>query len=88
MDRQLKLTGLEFLKDLNGFSYGDIPRQYQRRIDECPVTLFLIQPNTPEKVKYSIFRRINTGGLVLNNQEIRNALAEPKRARISWEACK
>ena len=74
VDGKLRLHGLEYLTDFNGFKYDDLPRTYKRRIDECPVTLFLIQPGTPEKVKYSIFRRINTGGLVLNDQEIRNAM--------------
>ncbi|MEW6713121.1 MAG: DUF262 domain-containing protein [Candidatus Riflebacteria bacterium] len=77
IDKKLKLHGLEYLKDFTGKSYDDLPRTYQRRIDECPVTLFLIQPGTPEAVKYSIFRRINTGGLTLNDQEIRNAMASP-----------
>jgi hypothetical protein len=61
-----------------GATYDDLPRSYQRRIDECPVTLFLIQPGTPDEVKYSIFRRINTGGMTLTFQEIRNAMAKPR----------
>ncbi len=76
IDKSLRLIGLEYLKDVEGMSYDDLPRLYKRRIDECAVTLFLIQPGTPEAVKYSIFRRINTGGLVLNDQEIRNAMAK------------
>lgn len=75
--KKLRLRGLEYLKEFVGKTYEELPRTYQRRIDECPVTLFLIQPGTPDKVKYSIFRRINTGGLVLTNQEIRNAMAKP-----------
>ncbi|MGK5094761.1 DUF262 domain-containing protein [Deltaproteobacteria bacterium TL4] len=78
VEKKLKLRGLEYLKNFTGFSYDDLPRTYQRRIDECPVTLFLIQPGTPAAVKYSIFRRINTGGLVLNDQEIRNAMTKPE----------
>jgi len=78
VDKKLKLHGLEYLKNFDGKGYEDLPRTYKRRIDECPVTLFLIQPGTPEKVKYSIFRRINTGGLVLNDQEIRNAMTTPQ----------
>lgn len=78
VDQKLSLHGLEYLKDLSGLKYEALPRTYKRRIDECPVTLFLIQPGTPEAVKYSVFRRINTGGLVLNDQEIRNAMAMPK----------
>jgi hypothetical protein len=64
------------LKDLKGKTYEELNRTYKRRIAECPVTYFQILPGTPDEVKYSIFRRINTGGLVLNNQEIRNALAK------------
>ena len=81
IDKKLTLHGLEYLKDYNGKKYDDLPRTYKRRIDECAVTLFLIQPGTPEPVKYSIFRRINTGGLVLNDQEIRNAMAKPEVRR-------
>ena len=76
--KKLRLHGLEYLKEFNGKTYSELPRTYQRRIDECSVTLFLIQPGTPEKVKYSVFRRINTGGLVLTDQEIRNAMARPE----------
>ncbi|NCB39858.1 MAG: DUF262 domain-containing protein [Erysipelotrichia bacterium] len=75
IDKKLKLSGLEYLNEFNGRIYDDLPRTYQRRIDECPIISFLIQPGTPEPVKYSIFRRINTGGLTLNDQEIRNAMA-------------
>jgi len=77
IDKRLTLRGLEYLTDFNGLKYDDLHRTYTRRIDECPVTLFLIQPGTPDAVKYSIFRRINTGGLVLSDQEIRNAMAKP-----------
>lgn len=77
VDKKLKLSGLEYLENFKGKGYDELPRTYKRRIDECPVTLFLIQPGTPDPVKYSVFRRINTGGLVLNNQEIRNAMTKP-----------
>lgn len=77
VEKKLRLSGLEYLEDFMGKGYEELPRTYKRRIDECPVTLFLIQSGTPDPVKYSIFRRINTGGLVLNNQEIRNAMTKP-----------
>lgn len=78
IENNLVLKELEYLTELNGNSYEQLKRPHIRRIDECPVTLFLIQPDTPDEVKYSVFRRLNTGGLQLNSQEIRNAMATPE----------
>ena len=36
--------------------------------------MYVIEPPTPERVKYDIFDRVNRGGTRLNNQEMRNAL--------------
>ncbi|WP_252178011.1 DUF262 domain-containing protein [Endozoicomonas sp. 4G] len=77
--RPLRLHGLEFLsKELQGKTYDELPRVYKRRLKECQVTTYQIRPTTPTEVKYSIFQRINTGGLTLNNQEIRHAMAKPR----------
>jgi len=74
VEKSFKLKNLEFLIALNGKNYDDLERPLQRTIDDTQLVTYQIEAQTPKKVRYSIFNRINTGGLSLNAQEIRQAL--------------
>jgi len=77
-----KFRGLEYLKDFNNITFDDLPRQYIRRIKETSIIAFTVEKGTPDQVVYNIFQRINTGGMVLNDQEIRQALYQGKATKL------
>jgi hypothetical protein len=79
-EEALRLTGLEFLTDYEGKTFKELPHSMQRRFREAQITAYLIKPGTPEDVRYSIFYRVNTGGVMLNDQEIRHILNQDGHA--------
>lgn len=70
----LKLSDMQYLTDLNGKTFDEIPRPYKRTINELEITSTIIRPSTPDLVRFNIFARLNQGGLIVNGQEIRNAI--------------
>lgn len=83
MKNEFKLKNLEYLSECNGKYFKStgngkndgLESIFVRRIEQTQLFINIIDPQTPGKVKYDIFKRINTGGKALNNQEIRNCLA-------------
>lgn len=72
--KTLHLRDLEFLTDFEGKSYDDLNFETRRDLRMLHVTVHLLKRGTPDRVKYVLFKRLNTGGLVLRSQEIRNAM--------------
>ncbi|MFB9055893.1 DUF262 domain-containing protein [Mariniflexile ostreae] len=82
MENKFPLKGLEYLDETCGGKYytnengkKGLDKKYFRWFNQTQFSVNVIDPSSPSKVKYDIFRRINTGGKPLNNQEIRNCLA-------------
>lgn len=96
MNNEFKLKNLEYLKECNGKWFendeceesDNLDGVYTRRIKQTQLFVNIIDPQTPGRVKYDIFKRINTGGKALNNQEIRNCLANKKTRNLLRELAK
>lgn len=73
-----RFKGMQYLTDFNGKTFDDLPRQYVRRIKESSIVAYTVTQGTPDEIVFNIFQRINTGGIPLNNQEIRQALYSGK----------
>ncbi len=74
LDKTLKLHKMEYLSRFERFTYDDLPRNMQRRIDETQLAFHVIDAGTPPAVMFNVFKRVNTGGKPLTPQEIRHAL--------------
>ena len=73
-----KLQQLEYIDDVQGHSFDELPAPIKRRIYNTQLVVHVIDPTTPPAVKYDIFRRINTGGTTLTSQEIRHCMSRSR----------
>ncbi len=73
-----EFQGMQYLKDFNGCTFDELPRQYIRRIKETTLVAYNVEKGTPDEIVFNIFQRINTGGMILKPQEIRQALYQGK----------
>ena len=70
----LRLSNLQYLTEMNGKSFAELGRPFQRRINELEINVNVIRATTPKEVMFNVFARLNQGGLPLSAQEIRNAI--------------
>jgi hypothetical protein len=71
---RLRLVGLSVFHEVNGRTFDDLPRELQAVIQTRAVmrAVIVLRQSDPD-IKFEVFRRLNTGGVRLNPQEVRNS---------------
>lgn len=82
MADDFELENLTILKDMIGKKFSNLPLSYQSKIEDYQLSTQVIKPPTPDSVKFQIFDRVNRGGTILNNQEMRNALYQGNSTKL------
>ena len=76
--QSIKLGKVTYLQDLEGQGFDDLAALFRRRLYGSQFVAHVIDPQTPYRVKFDVFRRINTGGSPLSPQEIRHCMSETR----------
>jgi hypothetical protein len=91
---KLRLKGLEQWPELNGRIYETLPSAIKKGIDRRSLSYFvLLKESTASSedeilLRQQVFERLNTGGITLENQEIRNSIYHGRFTEMLLEAAK
>ncbi len=70
----LELTSLKKLTNLNEMTFEELPKALQLNFQLRPVRVTTLNDKSDFGVRYDLFERLNTGGVKLHAQEIRNCV--------------
>tara|TARA_Y100000310_G_scaffold265563_1_gene276666 strand:- start:2397 stop:3512 length:1116 start_codon:yes stop_codon:yes gene_type:complete len=71
MTNELKLKGLETLTEVNGLKFSDFSESLQLKFAEKAIRIIILDHSTDAITRTEMFARINTGGTMANEAEIR-----------------
>ena len=79
----LKLVEGSMLKGLKNITIETLPLEYKLQIKRTPCRVEIILKESEFKMRYELFKRLNTGGEGLSRQEIRNCIFRGLDSRYS-----
>ena len=70
--------------DIHGKRFTDLDSKFKNRIEDCNLTLYVIDSKAPERARLDIFDRVNSG-VPLSRQQMRNCLYVGQATRFLKE---
>jgi hypothetical protein len=69
---ELVLSDCDIVSELNGLTHSGLPSAMQIRLKRHFIRVEVIRKESDQRLRYHMFKRLNTGGENLSEQEIRN----------------
>ncbi len=73
-DAPLRLTGLDKLPAISETTFKDLPVDIRTTLEDRPVKVVVLNDKSDLQVRFDLFERLNTGGVVLTDQEVRECV--------------
>lgn len=86
-DDPLRLDDLTKLTTFNGMTFEELPKSVQLGFTLRPVRVTTLNDKSDFSVRYDLFERLNTGGVKLHAQEIRNCVMRGNFRELLRDFC-
>ncbi|MGW1059014.1 DUF262 domain-containing protein [Micromonospora rubida] len=74
IDPILALDDLDKLTTFNGLTFDDLPGDLQSLFEDRPLKVVVLNDKSEIRVRFDLFERLNTGGIRLSHQEVRECV--------------
>ena len=74
------MEGLKKLNCFNGLTFSYMQTSIQQHIKTRPIKVVTLNDKSDKIIRFDLFERLNTGGVLLTNQEIRDCVFQGKFA--------
>lgn len=68
------LKDLEKLTDFEGLTFEDLPPDIRAGLEDRPLKVIVLNDKSDLQVRFDLFERLNTGGIILSPHEIRQSV--------------
>lgn len=80
---KLIFVDCDIVTELNGKTYDDLGTSLQIRLKRSFVRVEVVRKGSDPRFKYHMFKRLNTGGVLLSEQQVRNCTIRLLNARFT-----